>query len=641
MHHPRPAQSSRTGPGRPPGSSGARRTRGVAGAVVGALLAGLPVLGWTLLHPPEWEATVVLQVDDVDRAQTGLFGTAEAAEGTGVPDGRRAPGVSTGFAMGGPPAHAPMVSLLHGLRDRELLGEVVDLEGLRIRIEPAGFPVELLGTLRMTAVTGGADTLVLRLDEEGAALGRVGSARGGTRGSWGERVEEGGLSLELPPREEALARIRDAGILLPVELTLFILERDRAVQWVHDRLGARIRDGTPFVDVSFRSRDPELGRRIVDRVADRFQDRVREQAIRSAEARSTLLSAQLAEVDSLLSDSRDRLARYRAQSGRSNQVAWAAAWQAREDQVQSRARELRSERDRIARHLEDAEGGVAVLISDPVLAAHPALRPLVTTLVDLQARRDALLSPPGALQPGHPDIVSLELRMAGVTGRLEAAARGQAESLSARLEALEAMGRARDGALAALPGTVLDESRLLAEVESLERLSDRIRTGLREVEGLVALSDGPLRVLDRALPPEPPGRTRNALLLVLFVAGGAVAGGRTGRVLVGAGRALDGVGTLPPPIRMPLCRDELPSVTSPGSRSSEAYHWIEARLHAAGVLPGVLVVTSAAPGEGKTVTAANLAVTLARRGMKVVVVDADLRRPRLSPGTPPGPSPCA
>jgi Mrp family chromosome partitioning ATPase/capsular polysaccharide biosynthesis protein len=41
-----------------------------------------------------------------------------------------------------------------------------------------------------------------------------------------------------------------------------------------------------------------------------------------------------------------------------------------------------------------------------------------------------------------------------------------------------------------------------------------------------------------------------------------------------------------------------------------------------------VVVTSALMGEGKSMTVANLAVTMAMAGKKVVVVDADLRRPR-------------
>ena len=44
--------------------------------------------------------------------------------------------------------------------------------------------------------------------------------------------------------------------------------------------------------------------------------------------------------------------------------------------------------------------------------------------------------------------------------------------------------------------------------------------------------------------------------------------------------------------------------------------------------PRSLVITSAVPGEGKTLTSANLAVALAQAGRRVLLVDGDLRRPR-------------
>src|SRR5262249_23552221 len=42
-----------------------------------------------------------------------------------------------------------------------------------------------------------------------------------------------------------------------------------------------------------------------------------------------------------------------------------------------------------------------------------------------------------------------------------------------------------------------------------------------------------------------------------------------------------------------------------------------------------LVITSAGPGEGKSIVAANLAIALAQAGQRVLLVDADMRRPRV------------
>ncbi|QLD12242.1 polysaccharide biosynthesis tyrosine autokinase [Microbacterium oleivorans] len=46
--------------------------------------------------------------------------------------------------------------------------------------------------------------------------------------------------------------------------------------------------------------------------------------------------------------------------------------------------------------------------------------------------------------------------------------------------------------------------------------------------------------------------------------------------------------------------------------------------------PRILVITSPLPGEGKSTTAANLAITLAASGQRVVLIDGDLRRPMVA-----------
>ena len=44
----------------------------------------------------------------------------------------------------------------------------------------------------------------------------------------------------------------------------------------------------------------------------------------------------------------------------------------------------------------------------------------------------------------------------------------------------------------------------------------------------------------------------------------------------------------------------------------------------------VIVMTSSLPGEGKSTTAINLALTMAMAGQRVVLVEADLRRPLIA-----------
>ncbi|GAA4559955.1 polysaccharide biosynthesis tyrosine autokinase [Planotetraspora kaengkrachanensis] len=67
------------------------------------------------------------------------------------------------------------------------------------------------------------------------------------------------------------------------------------------------------------------------------------------------------------------------------------------------------------------------------------------------------------------------------------------------------------------------------------------------------------------------------------------------------------------------------------SSRSEAYRSLRTNLQFIGVdkQPKSLVVTSCLPSDGKSSTSANLAITLAQAGWRVILVDGDLRRPRI------------
>lgn len=67
------------------------------------------------------------------------------------------------------------------------------------------------------------------------------------------------------------------------------------------------------------------------------------------------------------------------------------------------------------------------------------------------------------------------------------------------------------------------------------------------------------------------------------------------------------------------------------SSRAESFRSLRTNLQFIGVdrQPKSLVVTSCLPGEGKSSTSANLAIAMAQAGWRVVLVDADLRRPRI------------
>lgn len=77
--------------------------------------------------------------------------------------------------------------------------------------------------------------------------------------------------------------------------------------------------------------------------------------------------------------------------------------------------------------------------------------------------------------------------------------------------------------------------------------------------------------------------------------------------------------------------DGLIAASSPRSNAAEAYRTLATNIQFSSLDRPVrtLLVTGATPDEDKTTVLANLAITLAATGRRVVVVDCDLRRPRL------------
>ena len=192
----------------------------------------------------------------------------------------------------------------------------------------------------------------------------------------------------------------------------------------------------------------------------------------------------------------------------------------------------------------------------------------------------------------------------------------------------------------------LEFYRLKRDVEIYNAQVIALETKLREAEIFAQARSESIKVLDKARAPEEPLKPRLKLNLAL----GAFVGmllGMTFAVaknyfkdtylrLEEAVRQLDELpespsflGVLPSIKKRSAYRLPLMVHDAPSSRTAEAFRVLQAKLPFLnpGASVKTILVTSATRGEGKSTISSNLAVALAQRGNKVLLIDADMRRP--------------
>jgi receptor protein-tyrosine kinase len=192
-------------------------------------------------------------------------------------------------------------------------------------------------------------------------------------------------------------------------------------------------------------------------------------------------------------------------------------------------------------------------------------------------------------------------------------ARSEAES---RIAALEATGNAQP----ALYSTLVEKLQLLNTMAALQTSNAYL---VRPAGAAAQIAPRPVRNMVLAL----------ALGLMLGVGLAFLRETLDTRVRsaeeISARLGLPLLGRLRAPPRKVRSKNHLVTLDDPNSPNAEAFRVLRTNLEFVNLdrQARTIMLTSAVEGEGKSTTAANLAVTLARSGRRVLLVDLDTRRP--------------
>ena len=275
--------------------------------------------------------------------------------------------------------------------------------------------------------------------------------------------------------------------------------------------------------------------------------------------------------------------------------------------------------------------------SDDLLSRVAADAPVSSTLLTITAR-DAV--PTRAAAIANAMAAQLIAASPAIQGRQAAF---QA-SIDADLQATQNQIQTTQAQADTLSGLT---ARTAAQDADLATLESRLVTLRSTYATLLTFSSSNvsnlLSVVEPAVPPASPVSPRPLLdtllgaLLGLIVAGGvAIVADYLDDAVKDPDRVQEiaGLSTLGTVARMTGDRTRseiyrLAALLQPRSGVAEAYRTLRTNIEFASVDAPIrtLIVTSSIPGEGKTVTAANLAVVFAQAGRRVLLVDADLRKP--------------
>jgi polysaccharide biosynthesis transport protein len=419
---------------------------------------------------------------------------------------------------------------------------------------------------------------------------------------------------------------------------------------------SRLGDGQ-VLNISIAWNDPVRAAQLANAVADAYVVDQLDARLEAAKRASGWLSDRLVELRQQLSESEDALAKFRKEHGLARSGPTVALNEQQLSELNSKliaARTDAAERKARVDFLADLATGKKTLDSLPdALSKSAMLEALRGKLADASQREADLLA---RYNSRHPAVVNVEAEKRDIERSLSAETQRIAETVKSEYALAKARLDATERSMREATGQGELDNVDAVKLRELERTAAVNKTLFEDFlqKAKITNEQSTFRAQDVRviMPAQPGGQTfpdsRKVLLTALLAGLGLGVGGALAMEMLKTGfttprEVEEGLGipvlaSVPQMDKGQLVEDgkAIPvpfyQVHHPLSPFSESMRTLRSSIHMSDVdqPPKVIHVTSARPDEGKTTIAVSLAISAASTGLKVVLVDADLRHPSTS-----------
>jgi capsular exopolysaccharide synthesis family protein len=410
-----------------------------------------------------------------------------------------------------------------------------------------------------------------------------------------------------------------------------------------------------LVNVAFLSPNPNTAAQVANALARAFVEQNADIRQRANNEASDWLAKQVEQQRKLVEENESSLQQYRKQHEADALMADKMGVEQQNIVVQklaalqsvvTKAHTDTIEKESQYRQVRAAQNNPGALDTVPAIVNDPYIQRLKGELSDLQRQ---LAQSSEELGERHPDILKLQGAIQTTEGKIQTEVSNVAAAIGKDFERAQASERALTSALEqqklevqALNGKAVEYTGLEREAATNRDVLDKLLQRWREIALSRQTDSTAVRVADWAVPPDTPVLPRPMRTYAISVMGSGV----FALALVFGLEIFNTRMRTPEDVKRHLRIPVLGVVPNVKPQSGQASVFlgdgapaqfselIQALrtnlLMAPELVDGrTLLVTSAEPGEGKTVAVANIGVSLARLKQRVLLIDADMRKPRL------------